>query len=538
MADMESMGHVSGVWRRRRREGLAAAPDAEHVRDAAVESGGLGGAATRGVLWMTVQKWITRLGGLATVALLTRVLDPADFGTVSAAMSVLPMVYLLSDVGLSTYVVQVDAPSERALRTAFWFSLGMGVILFAALYLCAPLFAAAFGIPGVTTALRWMAPAILMVSLSSVSIALLRRRLMFRELAQQTAVASLAAQVVAVVLALNGAGVGALVGQLLVSMGVGSVLAIVRARWWPRWGFSLIDLRVMAGFGSQVVVVELVAVARAWGETAIIASVLGATGLGYLSIAKKLIETVQDLSASAIFPVATVVFAKTREDVEHLRSAYHRALSACYTTVSLPLGLVVAAGPLIVPVLFGGGWGTSAGVAQVLALAAVFTMGATLDHGLFYGVGKPGNWLWYSVVIDGLTLAVTALTVRWGLLGVACGFALVAFGATVLRWFLVARLLETRATNIATPLVRAAPIMIGSTAVGLLVVVLTSGFDDLLRLVLVGVAMSLVQVVLAILVEPAVAVDLLRGLRVGRIAPGLVARVEARLPATAAASEG
>lgn len=499
---------------------------------------GLGGHATRGVLWMTVQKWITRLGGLVTVAILTRILDPADFGTVSAAMSVLPMVYLLSDVGLSTYIVQADELTERALRTSFWFSVSMGLLLAFALYFGAPAFAVAFSIPGVTAVLRGMAPAILLVSLSSVSIALLRRRLQFRELAQQTAVAGIAAQVVAIVLAFAGAGAWALVGQLLVSLLVGGTLAVLRARWVPRWGFSFADLRLMAAFGGQVVVVELVAIARAWGETAIIAAALGATGLGYLSIAKKLIETVQDLSTSAIFPVSTVVFAKTRDDLSRLRSAYHRALSACYATVSLPLGMVAVASALIVPVLFGGGWGQSIGVAQVLAVAGVLTMGATLDHGLFYGMGRPGSWLWYAVVIDGLTVATTAVTVRWGLMGVALGFVGVAAVATALRWALVARLVESRVVTVAVPILRSAPIMVGSAAAGVLVMVVSQGAPDLVRLILVGIVMAVVHSVLAVLIEPIAAVDLLRGLRVGRIAPGLVARVEARLPAAAATSEG
>ncbi|MCG2800444.1 MAG: lipopolysaccharide biosynthesis protein [Cellulomonas sp.] len=500
------------------------------MSDPTPEPSGLGGHATRGVLWMTVQKWITRLGGLVTVAILTRILNPADFGTVSAAMSVLPMVYLLSDVGLSAYIVQADRITDRALRTSFWFSMCMGLLLAGALYLGAPAFAVAFSIPGVTAVLRGMAPAILLVSWSSTSIALLRRRLQFRELAQQTAVAGLAAQIVAVVLAFAGAGAWALVGQLLVSLLVGGGLAVLRARWWPRWGFSLVDLRLMAGFGGQVVVVELVAIARAWGETAIISAALGATGLGYLSIAKKLIETVQDLSTSAIFPVSTVVFAKTRDNVSRLRSAYQRALSACYATVSLPLGMVAVASGLIVPVLFGRGWDTSVGVAQVLAVAGVLTMGATLDHGLFYGMGRPGSWLWYAVVVDGLTVATTAVTVRWGLMGVALGFVGVAAFATALRWVLVARLVESRVSTVAVPILRSLPIMAGSAASGLLVMVVSQGAPDLVRLALVGVVMTVVHAVLAVLVEPVAAVDLLRGLRVRRVAPALVAWVESRLP--------
>ena len=75
--------------------------------------------------------------------------------------------------------------------------------------------------------------------------------------------------------------------------------------------------------------------------------------------------------------------------------------------------------------------------AQALAFAGIITLGAMLDHGLFYGLGRPGTWLGYAVVVDGATVATTAVAVRWGLGGVAVGFVVVAFVATVARWVLV-----------------------------------------------------------------------------------------------------
>ena len=64
--------------------------------------------------------------------------------------------------------------------------------------------------------------------------------------------------------------------------------------------------------------------------------------------------------------------------------------------------------------------------AQALAVAGIITLGAMLDHGLFYGLGRPGAWLGYAVVVDTATVATTAVAVRWGLVGVAVGFVVVA----------------------------------------------------------------------------------------------------------------
>jgi hypothetical protein len=89
-----------------------------------------------------------------------------------------------------------------------------------------------------------------------------------------------------------------------------------------------------------------------------------------------------------------------------------------------------------------------------------------LDHGLFYGLGRPGTWLSYAVVVDAATVATTAVAVRWGLTGVAVGFVIVACLATVARWFLVSRMLGWGLREVARPFFSVAPITAVSMVVG------------------------------------------------------------------------
>jgi O-antigen/teichoic acid export membrane protein len=102
-------------------------------------------------------------------------------------------------------------------------------------------------------------------------------------------------------------------------------------------------------------------------------------------------------------------------------------------------------------VLFGPNWEASVRPAQALAVAGIITLGAMLDHGLFYGLGRPGAWLRYSVIVDAATVGTTAVAVRWGLVGVAVGFVAVAVLATIARWLLVGRLLGLPMRAVARP---------------------------------------------------------------------------------------
>jgi O-antigen/teichoic acid export membrane protein len=407
--------------------------------------------AASGVLWLAAQKWAVRASGFVTLIVLTRQVSPQAFGVVAAAMTVIPMVYLLADLGFSTYLLQADDVDQPNLSTAFWASVAAGVILSAALAATAPLLADAFRTPELAAVLQALVLAVVPTVLAGVPLALLRRGMAFRAVAVQGVIAALLAQVVAVAVAILGGGVWALVSQVVVSQWVIAVLAWRRARWIPSLYLSPSKFKDMALFGIRVSGVDLVATSRMVAESWIITVTLGPAAMGLLNIAQRVIQVAQELVAASLVPVSTVFFAKYRGTPDRLRTSYIKALGVAYAVIAPMMILILVTAPLLVPLLFGPEWIASVAPAQVLAVAGVMTLGATLDHGLFYGLGRPGTWLAYAVIVDVGTVATTALAVRWGLVGVAAGFVVVALAATAARWGLVAKLIGLRVRDVARP---------------------------------------------------------------------------------------
>ena len=465
-------------------------------------TGGLAGRAAAGVLWTTGQKWGARLFGLATLALLTRLLTPADFGVVAIGLAIVPFLYLLSDLGFAAYLVQAESPTDRTLSTAFWYSAAAGLVLAGGLWFAGPAVEALLGIDGSGTVISGFAPAALAVALGSVPLAILRRRMAFGRLAAQGLVAGVLGQLAAVALALLGAGAMALVAQTVVQQAAATLAAAVSARWRPRLAFDPREFRAMARFGVNVVGVELVAIGRAWAENAIVALVLGVTGLGYLSIAQRLVQTAQDLGATSIVPVSTVVFAQIRAGRERLAAAYRRAQGMISLIVIPLMAMIVVAAPELMALVFGAQWDASADPARAYAVAGVLTLGATLDHGLFLGLGRSGVWFAYGLAVDAVTVLVTWLLAPFGLLAIAIGFAGVALAATLARWPLVARQLGTAWTMLAAPFVRA--LAMGSLAVagGLAAIALAAALPGPARAAIAGAAVIAVSALAARLLLP------------------------------------
>lgn len=462
----------------------------------------VGAQAARGVIWMTAQKWVARAGGLLTTTILTRLLAPEDFGMIAIVWTIVTLTYVLSDMGLATYIVQADEVDQTNLSTAFWVSLIVGATMGGLVFLAAPLLADAISTPATTPILRSVAALMLVIAATSVPLALLRRRMAFRILAIQEVSAALVAQVVAIIAAFSGLGVWALVFQLLTAQLITSGFIWVAARWLPTRHFSRSDFATMIRYGIQVVGNGLVSVFRGWTETAIIVAGLGIRDLGYFTIAQRLVQTATDLSGSAVFPVSTVAFAKANSSLGRLRSAHAKATSVAQAVVTPLMVFIAVSSPVLVPFLFGSEWTLSSLVAQPLAVAAALSFGANIDHGLHNGVGHPGRWLLFTVGIYGLSAALMLLAVPGGAVLVAMAYMMTALVETMGRWLVVGRLLGQSWWLTGRPALAVLPAAATSALAGFGAMKLVSGTHGLVALAVTGLIVVATHLVVLRLLTP------------------------------------
>lgn len=469
---------------------------------AAATNGSVGRQAAHGVLWMTAQTWLARAGGLVTIAILARLLDAEDFGLVAVASTLLTLTYVLSDLGLSTYVVQAVSVDRRSLSTAFWVSLLSGLTLGLAIFLGAPAIAQLFNAPRAEPILEAMTLIVVLISLTSVPLALMRRRMQFRLLALQFSIGAILGQVAAVVAAFAGLGVWALVLQLVVGQAVASITQWISARWHPSLEFSRGDFKVMLRYGIKVVGSGLVFVGRGWAETAIIATGLGIRELGYLNIAQRLVQTATDLSGAAVLPVSTVAFAKVNSSKERLRGAHARATAVSQTVVSPVMVLILVSSPVLVPFLFGPDWGLSAQLAQPLAIAALLSFGTAIDRGLLDGVGRPGRWLAFTTVVYASSVTLVAVAVPSGLLVIAAVYVAVSSAELVGRWLLLGNFLQAGFLDTARPWLLVLPAALVSGLAGGATMWLLRGAPDLVTLAATALVVLAVHLVVTRVVTP------------------------------------
>lgn len=368
------------------------------------------GTLTQGL----VQLWV--------LAVLARLLSPADFGLVGLATVFIGLAALVAQFGVSVAIVRQPELTEGHVRAAFTLALGLGLGVTVIVVAGAPLLAELFRNPALTGVLRALSLAFLLGNPGAVAEALLERemawgRLMWINLAAFV----LGYALTGCVLAVRGYGAWALVGSQLAQTALRAIL-LLRAR--PHAKRPLIrggELRSLLGFGGAFTLARLFNYGAQQGDYLVVGRVLGVAPLGFYTRAFKLMQLPATYFAAVIAKVLFPIMARVQGEVDHLRTVYLTG-SAVIAIVTAPLSaLMIVTAPDIVQVVLGPRWQTTVAPFQVLAAGVVFRNAFVMAYCLDGALGDMRKRMVRDFVYAMAVLVGSVLGVRFGLSGVAAG---------------------------------------------------------------------------------------------------------------------
>jgi polysaccharide transporter, PST family len=315
--------------------------------------------------------------------------------------------------------VQREDVTDEDLDAVFWFSLGVGVALVALSWPTAGLLSDALGEPDFAPVLRVLSLNWILAAFWNVPQNILQRELRFASLAARRLLAVSISGVVAVALALAGAGVWSLVVMSTTQSVVSIVVLWSASKWRPSRRFSWASIRSMRGFAVRVVTIDLTRFFTIRGEGLLVGAALGPVQLGYYAVAQRFLTLLQEMFGSSIGQVAFPVFSRLQTDRER-RSRALRSVVRLTGVAAFPafIGLAVLA-PVVVEVLLGPKWEPSVVLVQLLALAGLRAAMTQFVSGAIVSTGDAALQL--RTMLIGVAVKAVALVigVRYGVIGVA-----------------------------------------------------------------------------------------------------------------------
>jgi O-antigen/teichoic acid export membrane protein len=454
---------------------------ADYRVDDAEQNASLRTQVSQGVRWGVIASVATQVGRLGFVAVLMRLLGPENFGIVGQASVYIAVTYIFLHLGTAASIIQRPRLERAEIGSAWWINVALGSFLAGATLVVAPALAGFFRTEQLTAVLRVLSICCVLKALAVVPTALLYRNMRFRSLGAAEITSTLIGGALAVAAAANGAGYWALVVQT-VTMDAVYLAALVWISGLPETAWSASAARGLWSFSSRVMGAELVRYVSENSDKFLVARFLGATALGFYSLAYRVLllpVLMLEQAGRVILPT----FSRLQGDRERLARVVLKASESVALVVCPAMTLTVVCAPIAVPAVLGEAWAPAVLPLQLLAAMTVQYMLSAITGPVVLAVGR-ADWefRWSLVVMVGALVAFS-VGLQWGITGVAASYLVMGLALSPFRFRMMQRVIAVPASRYLRALVPAVASSIALAGAWLLAALALSGATSGLPLV-------------------------------------------------------
>lgn len=380
----------------------------------------------RGVAWSTAEKVLSALLQLAVSLILLQKLSGEDYGTI-AVIAAFPAVLLsLVDSGFSQALIRKKEVDDLDYSSVFFVNVTIAVTLYLILLAFTPLMARLWSDIALFTTI---APILFLIfpinSLVIIQQTILAREMDFRRLSIYSFTASVVSSAAAIVLAVCGYGIWALVAQRLMVVITKSILLWVGSRWRPVARFSFDRIKGMFRYSSRILLSDLVSNIYYQIQAPIIGAKYTIAQTGYYDRGNKIKELPVTSTIQAVMGVAFPALSQLQDQPEKLARSARKILSI-WVFVMFPLmtGLIVTS-PDLFRWLLPERWLNSIPYLQILSIAGLMSPLSVISY-VLVKVRSDGKLIFRIEWIKKIfATAVLLVTVPIGVKAIAWGQVIV-----------------------------------------------------------------------------------------------------------------
>lgn len=382
-----------------------------------------------GALWSVTSQTGRQAILLLSNIVLARLLTPRDFGLTATVLIFVNFAIILAEQGFGAAIIQRKEVTEDHLSSIFWVNVALG-LGFTLLFLAgAPLIAALFHEEGLIPLTRVIACIFAINSLGMVHATMLTRGLAFKSLAKVEVAAAWLGGAAAIALAWRGWGPMSIAVQAVVTSVVSVAMLWRVGDFRPRARFSWPAVRDLAEFSTNSLVSSVTHYWMRNVDNVLVGLFLGQGPLGVYTRAYSVmlfpLSRVSRVLSRVMFPSLSLI----QDDLPRVREIYLK-MTRVIALVTFPLMIGVAASAEnFTAVVFGPQWGEMVPILRILALVGMVQSVTTLTVNLYLARNETGLRLRVILPIQALQVLGIVAGLKWGILGVSVGYAVVSLAA-------------------------------------------------------------------------------------------------------------
>lgn len=346
--------------------------------------------AVTGVKWMSSSMAVTVVLNFAQTVILSRLLEPRDFGLVGMAWVYLGFLELFADAGVSNALIQRQNATKQELSSVYWLTVFAGLALAVIIVSTRPLVVAFYHEPGLAPLLSWLALTFIVTAAGQPFRMILQRELHFNRLAVVDISGAFIGLLVATLSAWYGLGPQSLVNGGLAAVTTKTMSCAIQCWhiWRPSLHFHLSELRPFLRWGSLQVGDRTMNYISVNADYLMVGHFLGAGPLGVYRVAFEMVarpvSTVNPILNSVAYPL----YARKQNDPMALRRGVAE-VARLIANVVFPLmfGLLAVSQDAVITV-FGPKWLEAVPLIRIMSLMGALRSLSNPVGALLQALGK------------------------------------------------------------------------------------------------------------------------------------------------------
>lgn len=340
-----------------------------------------------GVFYTAIAKYSGIIISLVVAGILARLLSPDDFGIVAIATVIISFFAIFTDMGLSPAIIQNKTLTQDDLTNIYSFTFWTGIAVALLFFIASWPISAYYDSPILRTLCQLLSINLFFASVNIVPGALFYKNKEFKFIAIRSFVIQITAGTGAVIAALSGAGLYALLITPIVSSILIYIISFHRYPQHLRMTLGLSSIRKIFSYSVYQFLFNVICYFSRNLDKLLIGKHMGMSDLGYYEKSYRLMMLPLQNITQVVTPVMHPIFSDFQDDKMKLATSYERIIRFL-AFIGLPLSvLLFFTAEEVTLIIFGNQWLPSVAVFRILALSVGIQIILSSSGSIFQAAG-------------------------------------------------------------------------------------------------------------------------------------------------------
>lgn len=374
-----------------------------------------------GIKWSSLDKF-GKLGGQFVVGIiLTRLLNPVDYGLIGMITIFIVIGQSLINSGFGQALIQKKDADNVDFSTVFYFNILTSVVIYLILFFSAPLIARFYDQPQLIPLIKVICLSFVIDAFGLIHIIRLNKNLQFKAPSLIGIISVIISGTVSIFMAYKGFGVWSLVTHTVLRSVVTSFSLWWVSKWQPLLVFSKTSLKKLFSFGSKILIAGLMQSIFNNLYFLIIGRFFIADSLGYYTRAVQFRDMPLKTITAVVQDVTFPVFSTLQNDDRKLISGYTKAIRMLSAGVLPLMALIYITSRPLIHMVLGEKWLPVIPYLKLMALYGWIYVIFTINTQIVVVRGRSDYYLQIQIIDKVLIVIALLLTYRYNIMTIIYG---------------------------------------------------------------------------------------------------------------------